>query len=370
VSIRISQVDQANAKLNREFSEDQEMKVSASIELIWNLAAREAVAAEHKEIEPEHFLSAVLKFSELPVEEMDKVGAGAEATKQLAMEVNAVRQELVDRAIKSALVRQQIRVRLGKGSQPYESGVIHRSATSRDLFDAAARLAAERGDEALSAQHLLETMLISPSSVMARVLGDVAGPSAPRHTPTPLLTKYGRDLTDMTQKVRLPPGKRRSAESKVLIQSLARGQRPIVLLITDEEEAAHLVVMEVANAIVAHETGSGMRRKQVVDLTDVNPYEENTAETLALLGDLLAQAAKVPEVILFVPAIEAPPYSLKDNEWAHLLKDTLARVELRCISRVAPTVYCELIEKDPVWRRLAEAIWIHQITQEEVPWEL
>ena len=66
------------------------MKVSASVEMVMQLAGQEAIAAEFKEIEPEHLLAALLKFSELPTEEMDKIAPGSTAHTWMATQPKPV----------------------------------------------------------------------------------------------------------------------------------------------------------------------------------------------------------------------------------------------------------------------------------------
>lgn len=109
------------------------MKVSASIELSWQLAGREAIAGEFGQIEPEHFFAAVLKLAELPVEDVGNFAPGANVARELAAEVNTIRQELESRSIDSIRVRRALRARLGKGGAPYDGGENHRSQASKDL---------------------------------------------------------------------------------------------------------------------------------------------------------------------------------------------------------------------------------------------
>ena len=125
------------------------MKASASIELVWQIATQEAVAAEFAEIEPEHFLAAILKFSELPVDQVGNLAPGADAVREMATAVGKVREELQRRAIDSTRVRRELRVKLGNGGSPPDGGPKHRSQASRDMFDAAARMADEVNSEVL-----------------------------------------------------------------------------------------------------------------------------------------------------------------------------------------------------------------------------
>ena len=59
------------------------MKVSASIELVWALAGRESVSAGFEYVEPEHFLAAVLKYSELDDSEVQSLAAADAAAPAL-----------------------------------------------------------------------------------------------------------------------------------------------------------------------------------------------------------------------------------------------------------------------------------------------
>jgi len=43
------------------------VKVSKSIEIIWHLAGSEAIAADFGELEPEHFMIAILQFVDQPL---------------------------------------------------------------------------------------------------------------------------------------------------------------------------------------------------------------------------------------------------------------------------------------------------------------
>ena len=98
------------------------MKASVSIELLWQLAAQEAIVGEFAEIEPEHFFAAMLKFAELPVEELGHLVRGGRVPRELATEVDSVREELDSREIDSTRVRRELRARLGKGGNPYHWG--------------------------------------------------------------------------------------------------------------------------------------------------------------------------------------------------------------------------------------------------------
>ena len=170
------------------------MQVSASIELVWQLAAREALVGQFGMIEPEHFCMALLKFAELPIEEGRGVSPESQAAKQLACEVAVIRERLASRALDSMRVRRRLRALLGKRGVPGTGRRMPRSQASRDLFAAAVNLAADAGSDVLQTPHLFAALLASPTEAMDQVLGDLAGSGTPSRFGTPLLDKHGRDL--------------------------------------------------------------------------------------------------------------------------------------------------------------------------------
>ena len=148
------------------------MRLSPSSELVHQLAAREAIAGRFKEIEPDHFCLALMKFSELPLDEMEKMGQGGGIARVLANEVKSLREEFESRAVDVKRMRRDLRERLGKGDSTYDGGQLHRSQASRDMFKVAEGFAQHAGSETLTAVHFLEALLTAPTKAMRDVLGD------------------------------------------------------------------------------------------------------------------------------------------------------------------------------------------------------
>jgi ATP-dependent Clp protease ATP-binding subunit ClpA len=183
------------------------MRACPSVELLMQLATQEATSGRFKEIEPGHILAATLKFAELPVEEVDKMAPGSDAAKLLAAEVHAIRQELAGRFIDSKQARRRLRAELGRGNALHVRPPLHRSEASREVFDAATKLVENAGCEALKAQHLLEALLLSPTPVVIKVFGDALRTKTWKPGETPLLERFGRDLTRLAAEGKLPAGR-------------------------------------------------------------------------------------------------------------------------------------------------------------------
>lgn len=346
------------------------MKIAASIEFIYNLAAREAIAAEYKEIEPEHLLAAILKLSELPVAELDKMAPGAHAARELASDVEAARSELSDRAIDSTSVRRALRSAMGTGDCKFEGGMIHRSSGSREVFDRAARLAGDAGSEILSPIHLLEAILVSPSPTMEKILGEAVGPRIPRPTETPLLEEFGEDRTHLALSGKLPIAGDRAAECKALLHALAHDKRKCVFMVSNSQVTAQSVVTAAAHALATKQVPPGLRGSRIVDLTDPSRFAKDLASALDQMDRLFVEAAEAPEVILFLPAVEPPRSPESAHRWLDMLRSALTVRATRCVCRVAPIAYQSLIKRDVVFKQFSSTMWISDQAISDVPTEL
>ena len=345
------------------------MKASASIELLWQMAAQEAIAGEFAEIEPEHFFAAMLKFAELPIQELGNLAAGARVPEELATEVEKVRQELQSRAIDSTRVRRELRIRLGKGGSPFDGAQKHRSQTCREVFDAAARLADDSGSEALAAEHLLAALLTSPTEAIRAVLGEALAPKAIKRSETPLLAKYGKDLVQLAADGKLPAFSERKAESKNLLAILADPRRLCVLLVTDGDETARSAVAAAAQAMASPDAPAGLKGRRIVDVTGGLPAMDLPALSF-WWNNMFCEAAGANDVVLFVPPILGPFSPWQGDFWPELLKKSVCGGSLQFICRVSPTAYQRWIKRDVDWKRHAQVMWIEEQGSGEIPLEL
>ena len=345
------------------------MRASASIELIWNMAAQEAIATEFAEVQPEHFLEAILKFVELPLEELARLAPTPNVARELVLEIGNVQKELQSRTIDSTHVRRELRTRLGAGKQPFTGGQLHRSQGARDMFDVAARLADDAQSEALATEHLLQSILQSPTPVMQEVLGEALGPKVPEPVETPLLDEHGQDLVRMAAEGTSPKADR-GPECNMLLRLLADASRRSVVLVTDREGAARSVVLAAAHILAGPERPAALRGKQIVDVTGLDPVSRGSAETLQQLDRLLAEAARAPQVVLLVPPIRASPESKDGDPWIKLLGKTMCGSSIQCICEAQPATYERWIRKDKDWKQRIQVMWVGEGVKEEIPWTL
>jgi len=346
------------------------MKVSASTELVWQLAAREAVAAEFKDIEPEHVFAALLKFAELPAGELENLGAGADAVKALAADVMSVRAALKARGLDSTHVRRGVRAQLGRGGSPFSGGTIHRSQTSRELFAAAAKVAADAGSHALTATHLLETILAAPSPTIAALLGGAVMPPAPRVSNTPLLDAVGRDLTRLAAEGMLAPAVGHQAECTALLQILGRATRKSVFLVAESDDAASAVIVAAAWAIARKDAPASLQGRRLIDLTALAGIMTDAGRAQEQAVKLRAEAGAAKEVILYLSGTERAHGTGELVERSGHLESTWKNGVVQWVCRIAPQSYTRLVELDKTWTRCTEVLHVRDKQTEDLPREL
>jgi hypothetical protein len=326
-----------------------QQRISACVGIVWQLAAQEAVAASFSEVLPEHFLTAVLKLAELPVDQLKGVVPGM-AAESIAAEIEALRKELANRGVDSAPIRQKLRSRLGRGAGVPATGEVHRAQSSRDLFVAAAQIANEDGAEAVGVIHLLLAILDSPTDVMRAILDSRAfGLGVP-----PVLEKHGRDLTALAAARRIADPSVREAEAKMVLQTIFKDDCKCVFLITPSPSAAASVIDGVA--VILSKAKPGFR---LFDLSQaLNPSR------------LLDTTQASSKLLLFLPAFVPDSKPSSQAGWGTELKTALKKGCARCICRLDPLAYERYVQKEPEWRSLTRAIWIRDEALEGIPEKL
>ncbi len=346
------------------------MKVSSSIELVWQLAAREAIAADFKEIELEHVFEALLKFAELSIAEVAQSGVENQALKDLVSDAGAIRGELQRRAIDSTRVRRGLRAKIGKGGSSYAGGTIHRSSATRALFDAAARLAVESRSEVVTARHVFEASLASPSAKMQEVLGGTPAANQPEPGRNPELEECWGRLGAMQLDGAVAAPQERQPEGRALLRILAQPTRRHVFLLGENEEAARAAVASVAQAIARKAAPAGLLNCRVIDLAARAGAIEAGSQAEQQLMKALAEAAGVEDIILYLPALKPEPGSAAmagtDSPLAARMKTTGAQ----WICRIDPQSYASLVQRDKTWKELAELMHVHGALVNRLPNEL
>lgn len=339
------------------------MELSPGVQLVWNLAAREAIAARVEEIQPEHFFCALLKFAQLEDDDLEAVAARPPVAKVLIAERDALQAIFEKRSLSTSRVRRQLRQALGRGNYQHSGDVVHRSPASRELFDRAVE-AAGKDKSILESHQLLQALLEEPTPAMAVVMQDVGvkAPSAEPPAETPLLSQYGRDLLQLTEagRLKIPEG----SEPQVQVVSLAVQSvdpAPILLICAPQVDVMS-IVGRVAQELRNEKRVVGVDCDRMVgEMYDPEAFATQVA-------DLLAETAEVENLVLFAHVMDQRAEVV--SVLLSALKPALAAAKPRLVVAVSAEVYHNVIEPDPVWGGVFRTIWLHELAQGEVPVEL
>jgi len=358
-------------------------KVSTSIALVWQLAAREAIAGKFPMIDPEHFLMALLKLAEVPPEQVEKlcpeeVMVGKELARDTLEVQNAVRVMGVD----STVTRRKLRTALGNGDAAYEGGEIHRSEKSREMFAEAARLADEDGCDVLMPCHLLAAIAAKPTEVVRNVLGECAGALSPACRLSGIIAEWGVDLTSPALKGELSAKPGRAAEARALLKILCGKDTQGVFLVCDAPEAAQDVMA--ALACLSVKENGGERRLRVVDFTLKPPPpaggmpcgktrhassmdRPSSNLTVECIQRVLSETAGRPNLTVRIPDIED---ARMVEETLSALKAILAKDVSMWVWRIDRKTHRDRIEIDTYWRRAVAVMSVTDRVFDAIPNEL
>lgn len=138
--------------------------MAPSLIRLWILANIETWFCQGAVIEPAHFWVACLKLVDPKLKEvLFEGGAAPEECEEFAREAGRILTFLELDAATAATRRRQMRAKLLRGRSPREFPegrlpMLHRSESSRRLFEVAARKAADRGEKEMTPMHLLESL--------------------------------------------------------------------------------------------------------------------------------------------------------------------------------------------------------------------
>ena len=187
-----------------------------------------------------------------------------------------------------------------------------------------------------------------------------------RRMPTPLLDKYGRDLTEQARQGKIGPAVGREREIRMVARTLRRSKKNNPLLLGDSGVGKTAVVEGLAYDI-AHGTRPEVpaqathRRLEIGMLVAGTSLRGQFEERIVGIVDEVKNA---PEVILFIDEIHTivgAGDTIDSNlDAANILKPALARGEITCIGATTFEEYRKAIAKDPALDRRFRTIDINE----------
>jgi ATP-dependent Clp protease ATP-binding subunit ClpC len=195
----------------------------------------------------------------------------------------------------------------------------------------------------------------------------------PSTTPgvTPLLDRYGRDLTAQAREGRISKAIARDAEIRALARTLARSKKNNPLLLGDAGVGKTAIVEGLAYAIASGSAPQPLLDRRIVQIEIGNlvagtslrgQFEER------LIG-IVEEIKRSGNVILFIDEIHTivgAGDTIDSNlDAANILKPALARGEINCIGATTHEEYRRAIAQDPALARRFRTIDVEEPSIED-----
>ena len=210
--------------------------------------------------------------------------------------------------------------------------------------------------------------------------GTVAGGSTEKRTQrrnvtkndnaTPVINKYGKDITCQAANGELDPVVGREREIERLAQILSRRKKNNPVLIGEPGVGKSAIVEGLAQRIVERKVARGLMEKRIValDMASVVAGTKYRGQFEERIKAIIDEASKSDDVILFIDEIHTivgAGNASGTMDAANMLKPALARGEVQCIGATTLDEYRKNIEKDGALERRFQKVLVDASTPEE-----
>jgi ATP-dependent Clp protease ATP-binding subunit ClpC len=196
------------------------------------------------------------------------------------------------------------------------------------------------------------------------------GKQKSQNTDTPMLDKFGHDMTRAASEGRLDPVVGRETEIERLAQILSRRKKNNPVLIGEPGVGKSAIVEGLALRITQRKVSRVLFDKRVIslDLASLVAGTKYRGEFEERIKAILNELTKNKDIILFIDEIHTivgagNPQGSMDA--ANILKPALARGELQCIGATTLDEYRKNIEKDGALERRFQKVMVEPTTAEE-----
>lgn len=327
----------------------------------------QSLAARHgnPSLEPEHLLKVMLEEGDSIVLKVIKNAGGQ--TDRLRRDVEAAIAKMPSVS--------------GTGA-----GQIRISPDVLKVIDNALNIAEKAGDKYVTAERLLQAMVLAKTALIAEILANAGIRDAPlnaainalrkgRTADNPnsdsqfdALNKYARDMTEMARAGKIDPVIGRDEEIRRTIQVLSRRTKNNPVLIGEPGVGKTAIIEGLAQRIVKRDVPESLQDKRLMAL-DLGAllagakYRGEFEERLKAVMDEIQAAAG--EIILFLDELHTLVGAGKAEgamDASNMLKPALSRGELHMVGATTLDEYRQHIEKDAALARRFQPVYVDEPT--------
>jgi len=189
--------------------------------------------------------------------------------------------------------------------------------------------------------------------------------------PTPLLDKYGRDLTELARQGKISAAIGREREIRAVARTLTRSKKNNPLLLGDSGVGKTAVIEGLAYSIMQGTAPATLLGKRIVQL-EIGTLVAGTSlrgQFEERLVGIVDEARTVPDIILFIDEIHTivgAGDTIDSNlDAANILKPALSRGEIVVIGATTHEEYRKAIAQDAALDRRFRTISIEEPSQED-----
>ncbi len=187
---------------------------------------------------------------------------------------------------------------------------------------------------------------------------------------TPVLDKYGNDMTLAAEENRLDPVVGRDVEIERLAQILSRRKKNNPVLIGEPGVGKSAIVEGLALRIVQRKVSRVLFGKRLIslDMASIVAGTKYRGQFEERVKAILDELAKNKDIILFIDelhTIVGAGNAAGSMDAANLLKPALARGEIQCIGATTLDEYRKNIENDGALERRFQKVMVEPTTPEE-----
>ncbi len=275
---------------------------------------------------------------------------------------------------------------MGDGNRYWEGMKI--TPRCEAVLKLASKQAARRGNLPLEEKDLLLAILEEGESLPVRLLRNsgvnirelillveeekvlVGAKKIPGSSKTPLLDKFGRDVTRLAREGKIEPVSGRSDEILQLVRTLSRKTKNNPILIGEAGVGKTAIVEGLALRIAEGKLTASLRDKRIIELSlaSVVAGTKYRGEFEERVVGIINESKESPDIILFLDELHtllgagAAEGAL---DASNILKPALARGEIRCIGATTLDEYRKHVEKDPALERRFQPVMVDEPSVEE-----